>query len=261
MIKCKPATIGCVVQISLAACNVGDNLPTCRVDMDEQYVFAVDEPPFICSQARYLSARDSATLLVSPATLRRYHDRLLLAINAEPYFAGFSVGGRVLRSRMVSTQPAVWDVWNRGRLTPVSADVDIALNGIGATPTQAPQQHNYSDGTHFVTMDFDAQRLFSPQALNDVLATAGLSLEETPAELNPADTTFLWPPDVAPEGDDGATVQIDAAIIEKTDGTVVGAPHFLRAIVTPISAVVYDMSGAPLSDRVPPLRATTRPWR
>jgi len=184
----------------------------------------------------------------------------LLAIDAEPYFAGFSIGGRVLRSRLVSTQPAVWDVWNRGRLTPVSADVDIALNGIGATPTHAPQAHTYSDGTHFVTMDFDAQRLFSAQALNDVLATAGLSLEETPAELNPADTTFLWPPDAAPEGDDGATVQIDAAIIEKTDGTVVGAPHFLRAIVTPTSAVVYDMGGAPLSDRVPPLRATTRPW-
>ena len=244
----------------IAACNAGDNAYLCTLTTDNAYSFEFEEHPFVCSRAQFLSSRDSSTLKLNEATLRRYHERLLLAIEAEPYFARFQTGGQFFRTTMSSKVPAVWAVWNAHQLTPITPAVDEALRSIGASITDGPfERFDVDPQNGYLAISYRAQTPFSTKILNEVLMTAGIALDEVPAEANPYNTTFLWPVGASSEGDDLATVQIDAEITESSEFAV-RPPHRLRAIVTPVSATVYDMGGEPLSDQVPPLLPTTLPW-
>ncbi len=131
-------TVSALMLNVIAACNAGDNTYLCTLTTSNAYAYEFDEYPFVCSRAQFLSSRDSSTLKLNQATLRRYHERLLLAIEAEPYFARFQTGGQFFRAAMSSKVPAVWDVWNAHQLTPITPAVDEALRSIGASITEGP---------------------------------------------------------------------------------------------------------------------------
>jgi hypothetical protein len=232
------------------SCSAGDNEEACSVSRDVDYFDLSDPALPICLKARSLSARVSESLLVSQPNLNRHYQRLARMIAAEPYLVRARLGGVFYFNSMHTDDLDIEKLWSTGKLGPVSRDVDSALGSIGAIPEPGRK----FDGDVLI---FVSNRLFSGRRLSEILQTAGIRLEFTPAESLPLDTIFTWPPGVSSEGDDVSTVQIDTAIAG-SDGSLDFAAHYFRAIVTPTSAAVYDMGGEPLPAGT--LAPTTLPW-
>jgi hypothetical protein len=220
-------------------------IPSCAETGDNSSPCTVGTPKSVtCDDAQHLAIRDTPTLLVGPLALLRYYDRLSRARQLEPLLGAKPID-EFLYGGIESLDPLIGNAWR--------AMVQITKNVRGFS------ELDNHDGTFTYAVTFAVDSVYSPTILSSLLDQSTTWIPRGLFGGNATDLRLHWNVGVA-IGTDDATATIDSSIAVDANCLSDCPKHFLRAVVSPTEAHVYDLGGEPLPPELQ-LRPTTVPWR